>query len=331
MRERTYTIHGVDVRLSTDHWGVAEAAALLLRHFTQVRETRKDDPDAECVVEAVRDRSEIPVRPSASARVLFSKATPDPNGWTHTLYRDAGRTVADFDELGVLVIDQDRLRVDVYVVEPDRRPLEILLGLLLMAVTGLLRRTGLYTLHATALARDGRGVLISAPSGRGKTTSCLALLRAGYRFLSDDHPFLRDDARGPRVLSFPVKVDVTDRTVRFFPELQAASALLRPGLFKRHFYVDEVYGDVVVDSCDPAVILLPQVTDCPTSRAEPLPRSRALEALLPEALLVLDRAVARRHFALMGRLVETAACYRLHFGRNVLELPRLVDRLLGVA
>ncbi len=41
-------------------------------------------------------------------------------------------------------------------------------------------------LHAAALEREGRCVLISGPSGAGKTTLALALLESGWRLLSDD-------------------------------------------------------------------------------------------------------------------------------------------------
>ena len=41
-------------------------------------------------------------------------------------------------------------------------------------------------LHAAALERDGRALLIAGPSESGKTTLALALLREGFRLLSDD-------------------------------------------------------------------------------------------------------------------------------------------------
>ncbi len=57
-------------------------------------------------------------------------------------------------------------------------------------------------LHAAALERDGRALLVAGPSGSGKTTLTLALLERGFRLLSDDfsplertsglvHPFLK--------------------------------------------------------------------------------------------------------------------------------------------
>jgi hypothetical protein len=196
------------------------------------------------------------------------------------------------------------------------------------AVTELLKLLGLYTLHATALEKDGRGVLIPGASGRGKTTSCISLLRDGYRLLSDDHPLVRENGQGLEILSFPVKIDVTDGTVGFFPELRDAQESLHPGVRKRFFYVDEIYPHATADRCEPAVILCPQVVDWPTSHVEPISRSRVLEELLKEGLLAFDREVAARQFQVFSRLVAKAACYRLFFGEDVLDLPRLIDPLL---
>jgi hypothetical protein len=50
--------------------------------------------------------------------------------------------------------------------------------------------------------------------------------------------------------------------------------------------------------------------------------------ILPHSLLVYDAAVARREFQALVRLVEQTDCYRLHFGRDVLDLPWLVTPLL---
>ena len=41
-------------------------------------------------------------------------------------------------------------------------------------------------IHAAALSHDGRGLLVAGPSGYGKTTLALALIRRGFGFLSDD-------------------------------------------------------------------------------------------------------------------------------------------------
>jgi hypothetical protein len=75
-------------------------------------------------------------------------------------------------------------------------------------------------------------------------------------------------------------------------------------------------------------VLFPHVVDAPQSHLELLPKSRALEALLPQALLVYDQDVARREFQVLAKLVQQVDCYRLHFGRDILDLPNLITPLM---
>jgi len=48
------------------------------------------------------------------------------------------------------------------------------------------RRSDLYFLHAAALEREGRAVLLVAESGGGKSTTTWALLHHGFRYASDE-------------------------------------------------------------------------------------------------------------------------------------------------
>ncbi|HET6940731.1 MAG TPA: HPr kinase/phosphatase C-terminal domain-containing protein [Sphingomicrobium sp.] len=47
------------------------------------------------------------------------------------------------------------------------------------------------TIHASTVARDGRAVLISGPSGSGKSDLALRLLDRGFRLVSDDQTIVR--------------------------------------------------------------------------------------------------------------------------------------------
>ncbi len=154
-------------------------------------------------------------------------------------------------------------------------------------------------------------------------------MRGGYRCLSDDKPFLRETENGLELLAFPEMIDVTDQTITFFPELSKGTATIEAGYRKKRFCAETLYPGSTVDAVKPSVILLPQISEESTSRIEPLSKARALQALLPHSLLCFDREVSVRHFGLLSRLAETTTCYRLHFGRNVLDLPHLVDQLLG--
>ena len=55
------------------------------------------------------------------------------------------------------------------------------------------------TLHASTVAKDGRAVLISGPSGSGKSDLTLRLLDRGFTLVSDDRTIVRKE--GERLLA----------------------------------------------------------------------------------------------------------------------------------
>jgi serine kinase of HPr protein (carbohydrate metabolism regulator) len=55
------------------------------------------------------------------------------------------------------------------------------------------------TLHASTVALDGRAVMISGPSGSGKSDLALRMLDRGFRLVSDDQTIVRKD--GNRLLA----------------------------------------------------------------------------------------------------------------------------------
>lgn len=76
-------------------------------------------------------------------------------------------------------------------------------------------------LHCATISKDGRGILISAPSGTGKTTLAGALVAAGWTYTSDEAASLR--LGNPTVAGFPKPLLMKPGGTRLIPALAAAA------------------------------------------------------------------------------------------------------------
>jgi hypothetical protein len=335
--EYLFSLYGTPVRYITSSPRLVPPVEELLRYF------RRDVLNAATPLTVrfheVQDRAEIPLTLSPAAQHMASSTDVAAEGrpkvdLPYIVSQDGGRLLLDFAEVGLFMIEGAYGRAEGYLIKPERMSANLIEYLFHLTLIELLRRRELYTIHATALEWRGCGILIPGNSGRGKTTSFISLLRAGYRYLSDDHPLIRDAGDHIELLPFPIKINVTKETIAFFPELRNASEQvlrLQPGFHKRGFYAEELYRTEIGACCKPALMLFPNVVDASRSYLEPLSKSRALELLLPQALLVYDPEVARREFQVLGKVVQQVDCYRLHFGRDILDLPKLITPLVEQA
>jgi hypothetical protein len=191
----------------------------------------------------------------------------------------------------------------------------------------LFRHAGLFPMHAAGAARDGDAVIFSGRGGTGKTTSAVALVRAGFELLGDDLLLLRLGRGGLRVFSWPQRVRVTKKTARMVPELSHLRGT--PGRLKKDFLLKEVYGRGHARSARPRLILFPELTRRHGHSALPLDPAAAACRLLPNSLYVVEPDIAARHFDVLARLGAACKSYVLRCGTNIEDLPALVEKLLA--
>ncbi len=203
----------------------------------------------------------------------------------------------------------------------------------LLTLLMLLRRHGRYGLHANGLVREDASCLVVGASGSGKSTLTLALLQAGWRYLSDDAIMLRRTPNGIEALAFRRGFSFTAETIdRLIP--QTGDEHLWPAVQdgKRLVDLQTVYPGQFVQSCLPSALLFPAITGELHTRLAPANATRSITALIQQSPgILVDRQAARVQLEVLKCLAEQAPGYDLLLGADVYDDPIAVSELLRSA
>lgn len=250
-------------------------------------------------------------------------------------FLDGDQLIAHFMRWGQLHVDLAAGRFAAHLAPLGLDTYSVLEDMLIIGLAPLLRRRGLFTLHALAAARHNQAVLLVGGMGAGKTTTGISLLRAGWSLLSNDSPLLYLDGDLLTVVAYPGLLSAHDDSLGWFPEL--AGILDGPARthehtrLKRLFAAETIYPNVWGRSAQPAAICFPEVVPgIQTSYLEPVSSRQALVTILPQSIENWDRPLVGQHLDILGRLVEVAPSYRLCLAPDVGALPVLLGDLLDV-
>jgi hypothetical protein len=176
-------------------------------------------------------------------------------------------------------------------------------------------------LHVVGLEKGGCGFLVAAPKRWRRDPAMAALERRGYRILSSLMLRQIGDGVAMQVLAH--------RSARKRPGRPSPPSPALSGTLSHRMGEGPLHRSVVEKICQPRFLLFPQPVDWPESSLEPLPRSRALEELLPLTFVLRGHEFGAHQFRTLARLIEASACYRLYRGEDVSRLPALFDGLIS--
>jgi len=164
--------------------------------------------------------------------------------------------------------------------------------------------TGAVAIHAGAVARGDRTVVLAGTGGSGKTTLCLALCLAGLQPLCDDMLLVEEGGRQVRALprSFLVKGDTGTWLAERLPGVRGCA--FGDGLYS---VPREALG-APLDEAVPTHIVFPTYVPGAPVRLEPLGQLAAMERLLPLACLPYQKLFG------VVEVVRRAAPYALVYG-----------------
>lgn len=192
-----------------------------------------------------------------------------------------------------------------------------------------LRRRGLYLIHASAIGQGDRAVLVAGPSGAGKTTTMLTCVAAGFQFLGDDTTLLQRTPTGAfDVIALLSTLDVTDKTMAWFPELAPYLSPQRSHTGKRQIILSEAFPNSVTFHGQVSAILAPEITGQAHTSLAPANKTALLSDLLFYSVDLQDAALARQHLEFLAQALEQIPVYRLLLGSDRQQIPQVIAEIL---
>jgi hypothetical protein len=186
----------------------------------------------------------------------------------------------------------------------------------------LLRQHGYYLLHAFAVVREEKCLLLVGPSGSGKTTTGLYFLEQGWQLLANDVVLLEMRPDGVYALPTPGLVSIRPGTLSLLPALAerlgvTALPLTRPISISNRQLTGGEWGE----TARVTAVYFPRLSHT----LEPislLPAAVQLAQLMAESIDRWDEAALPDHIHLLENLSHQAQAYQLPLTRGV--LPDLV-------
>ncbi len=185
---------------------------------------------------------------------------------------------------------------------------------------------GYFAIHASMVERDGKGVLFCGERARGKSTSCLAMGRAGWAVRCDDRCYVR--AEPLSVWGPGGDMRLREDAVEIWEDLRDPLDRGRPWGGKKRVPLSELVGESGSGFARPRFLFFPQVAEEQRHGVAALSPAEALGELLCATGVASIPAHTAAHFAAVADLVESAPAYRLRLARDMSALPAVIEEML---
>jgi len=187
-------------------------------------------------------------------------------------------------------------------------------------------------IHAALVARGGQGVLFVGKSGVGKSTFSLACVTAGFDFLSEDFVGLEQCADG-FFIGHSIYNSVFLETIclaRFGAMVHHAIESELPYDEKAVVMLSQICPERLARAVPIRALAIPRVVDSAGPKFRPASKGEALLALGPSSLLKLsNREPGARGFDSLAQLVERVPCYWLEVDTDLRSIAPCVGALLN--
>lgn len=178
--------------------------------------------------------------------------------------------------------------------------------------------------HAGGVERDGAGVVLPAAMESGKTTLTTGLVRAGYRYLTDEA--VAFDRASREIVPYPKPMSLDPGSWSLFPELEPDEPFATDGYKASQWQVPPaaIRADALGRPCRAGFVVFPVYEEGATTELVPLTRGEALVELTKNTFRFDQEG--RPTLEVLAAIVADADVYRLPNG-NLDEAIAAVDSL----
>jgi len=189
-----FDFHGVVVRVICDDAEILDRVLEDFRYFFRSEGAVPDQDPCHLLIQAFRRAPDYAALPPIRATIYSPR---------NICYSQGDITYIDYFGGALSIYNRRQNSLEIF---SDRLHLlhEVIFLTILSRVGEELERKGMHRIHALAVERNGKCALFMLPSGGGKTTLGMGILKQDtpYRLLSEDSPLVTRDGR---ILPFPLR------------------------------------------------------------------------------------------------------------------------------
>jgi hypothetical protein len=186
---------------------------------------------------------------------------------------------------------------------------------------------GRHLAHAACVGDESGAILLAGRGGSGKTTTTLASVEAGLRFVADNYLLLSLDGQ-PTAHSLYSNVKLTQDTLRLLPGVRSAVRTFDVDDGEKLIVDMQAYRpEQLVRELPVRALVVPQVVGSGPTRLVPASPVAGLLALAPTTVYQLPRNGAV--LSAMADFARQVPSYRLELGGDVEAAPQVIAEFLA--